>query len=72
MGFAAEVGHVIQGLFCWTERTLKKAREKCVQSAENNQYDLSGPNDSAESGETVGEQIAEVVYLHDRCSKADA
>ena len=70
----AKVGHVIQGkieldgenLFDKSERDMRKIRGKKVSMI------FQDPMTALNPVKTVGDQIAEVVLLHNHCSKAEA
>lgn len=69
-----KVGHVIQGsielegenLFDKSEREMRKVRGKKISMI------FQDPMTALNPVKTVGEQISEVILLHDRCSKAEA
>ena len=69
-----KVGHVIQGeieldgenLFDKSEREMRKIRGKKISMI------FQDPMTALNPVKTVGEQIAEVVLLHNHCSKAEA
>lgn len=70
----AKVGHVIQGkieldgenLFDKSEREMRNIRGKKISMI------FQDPMTALNPVKTVGEQISEVVLLHNRCSKAEA
>ncbi|MDD3403505.1 MAG: ABC transporter ATP-binding protein [Hespellia sp.] len=69
-----KVGHVIQGsielegenLFDKSEREMRKVRGKKISMI------FQDPMTALNPVKTVGEQISEVILLHDQCSKAEA
>lgn len=69
-----KVGHVIQGsielegedLFKKSEREMRKVRGKKISMI------FQDPMTALNPVKTVGEQISEVILLHDQCSKAEA
>ena len=69
-----KVGHVIQGkieldgenLFDKSEKEMRKIRGKKISMI------FQGPMTALNPVKTVGDQIAEVVLLHNHCSKAEA
>ena len=69
-----KVGHVIQGSILLDGEDLLKKSEREMRAVRGKQISMifQDPMTALNPVKTVGEQIAEVVYLHDRCSKADA
>lgn len=69
-----KVGHVIQGSILLDGEDLLKKSEREMRKVRGKKISMifQDPMTALNPVKTVGEQIAEVVYLHDHCSKADA
>ncbi|MGI6056076.1 MAG: ABC transporter ATP-binding protein [Bilifractor sp.] len=69
-----KVGHVIQGSINFEGQDLLKASEKEMRAIRGKKISMifQDPMTALNPVKTVGDQIAEVVELHDNCSKADA
>ena len=69
-----KVGHVIQGnIFLEGEDLLKKSQRE-MRSIRGKKISMifQDPMTALNPVKTVGDQIAEVIRLHERCSKAEA
>ena len=69
-----KTGHVIQGSIEFEGENLleKSERELCKIRGKKISMIFQDPMTALNPVKTVGDQIAEVVLLHDRCSKAEA
>ena len=70
----AKVGHVIQGSIELEGRDLLKLSEKEMRQIRGKKISMifQDPMTALNPVKTVGDQIAEVVLLHNQCSKAEA
>ncbi len=70
----AKVGHVIQGSIELEGKDLLKMSEKEMRQIRGKKISMifQDPMTALNPVKTVGEQIAEVVLLHNHCSKAEA
>ena len=70
----AKVGHVIQGSIEMEGRDLLKLSEKEMRQIRGKKISMifQDPMTALNPVKTVGDQIAEVVLLHNHCSKAEA
>lgn len=69
-----KVGHVIQGSINFEGEDLMKCSEKEMRAIRGKKISMifQDPMTALNPVKTVGDQIAEVVELHDNCSKAEA
>ena len=69
-----KVGHVIQGNIFFEGKDLMECSEKDMRSIRGKKISMifQDPMTALNPVKTVGDQIAEVVELHDNCSKAEA
>ena len=69
-----KVGHVIQGNIFFAGKDLMECSEKDMRSIRGKKISMifQDPMTALNPVKTVGDQIAEVVELHDNCSKAEA
>ena len=69
-----KVGHVIQGNIFFEGKDLMECSEKDMRSIRGKKISMifQDPMTALNPVKTVGDQIAEVVELHDKCSKAEA
>ena len=69
-----KVGHVIQGTINFEGKDLMKCSEKEMRAIRGKKISMifQDPMTALNPVKTVGDQIAEVVELHDNCSKAEA
>ena len=69
-----KVGHVIQGSINFEGEDLMKCSEKEMRAIRGKKISMifQDPMTALNPVKTVGDQIAEVVELHDSCSKAEA
>ncbi len=69
-----KVGHVIQGSINFEGKDLMKCSEKEMRAIRGKKISMifQDPMTALNPVKTVGDQIAEVVELHDNCSKAEA
>lgn len=69
-----KVGHVIQGTINFEGKDLMKCSEKEMRAIRGKKISMifQDPMTALNPVKTVGDQIAEVVELHDSCSKAEA
>ena len=70
----AKVGHVVQGSIEMEGKDLLKLSEKEMRQIRGKKISMifQGPMTALNPVKTVGDQIAEVVLLHNQCSKAEA
>ena len=69
-----KVGHVIQGSICLDGEDLLKKSNREMRAIRGKKISMifQDPMTALNPVKTVGDQIAEVIYLHDRCSKAES
>lgn len=69
-----KVGHVVQGSIHLNGENLLTKSPKQMRAVRGKKISMifQDPMTALNPVKTVGEQIAEVVYLHDKCSKAEA
>ena len=70
----AKVGHVIQGSIELEGQDLLKISEREMRQIRGKKISMifQDPMTALNPVKTVGDQIAEVILLHDHCSKAEA
>lgn len=69
-----KVGHVVQGMIEFEGKDLLKLSEREMRNIRGKKISMifQDPMTALNPVKTVGDQIAEVILLHDRCSKAEA